>query len=128
MPNKSDAPSEEIKKASGDWDEIKKLLVTTIGTVVKQGTIETVDKSGNNNLMWWRNPSLQFQQKRKFTQSTKQRNHKNPKNSPFLKKNKPDTLNSIYKSRSTQITDTVNTIEKSRSIPGNNLSNRSTKI
>ena len=42
--------------------------------------------------------------------------------------NKTDTFKSIYKSRFTQITDTVNTVDKSRSIPGNDLSNRSTRI
>ena len=46
---------------------------------------------------------------KKLKQSTEQRNHKHPKNSPYLQKNKPDTL-------------------KSRSTQRNNLYNRSTRI
>ena len=43
---KSDAPSEKVKKTSGDLDDIKKPLVTTIDTVVKEGTTDTVEKKG----------------------------------------------------------------------------------
>ena len=50
---------------------------------------------------------------KKLKQSTEQRNHKHPKNSPYFQKNKPDTLKSMDKSRSTQ---------------RNNLYNRSTRI
>ena len=44
LPNKSDAPSEKVKNSSGDLDDIKKVLVTTIDTVEKEGTTETVKK------------------------------------------------------------------------------------
>ena len=46
FPNKSDNPSERVIKASGDLDDIKKALVTTIDTVVKEGTTDTDDKKG----------------------------------------------------------------------------------
>ena len=44
------------------------------------------------------------------------------------KRNKNDTIKTIHKSESNQITDTVNTVDKSRSIPGTNLSYISTRI
>ena len=80
--------------------------------------------------MLWRNPSLLlFQQKRKLTQSTKERKHKPPiKQQIHPKRNKNDTVKSIDKSRSTQIDNTENTEYKSRSIPISNYSNRSTRI
>ena len=48
LPNKSDTPSEKVRKASGDMDDIKKALVTTIETVFKEGTTDTVDKKREN--------------------------------------------------------------------------------
>ena len=44
MPKKSDNPSEKVRKASGGLDEIKKALVTTIYTFVKEGSTDTFDK------------------------------------------------------------------------------------
>ena len=44
LPKKSYAPSENVKKASRDLDDTKNQLVTTIGMVDKEGTTETVDK------------------------------------------------------------------------------------
>ena len=35
LPNKSDNPSEKVRKISGDLDETEKSLVTTTETVVK---------------------------------------------------------------------------------------------
>ena len=43
LPMKSDAPSEKVKKSGGGLDDIKNLLVTTIDTVDKGGTTDTVD-------------------------------------------------------------------------------------
>ena len=47
LPKKSDTLSEIFRKSSGDLDDIKKSLVTTIDTVVKEGNTDTVDKKGN---------------------------------------------------------------------------------
>ena len=44
MPKKSDAPIEKFEKSSGDLDYIKNPLVTTIDTVEKEVTTDTVDK------------------------------------------------------------------------------------
>ena len=43
-PKKSDALSEEVKKAIRDLDNIKNPLVTNFDTVDKEGPIDTVDK------------------------------------------------------------------------------------
>ena len=47
LPKKYDTPSEKVRKASRYLDEIKKALVTTIDTVIKEGTTENVDKKQN---------------------------------------------------------------------------------
>ena len=79
LPNKYDNPSDKVRKASEDLDDIKKALVTTIDTVVKEVTTDTVDKKGNQNLMWWEKLSLLlFHKNIRLTQSTKQKNHKHP--------------------------------------------------
>ena len=79
FPKKYDNPSEKVRKESEYLDDIKKVLVTTIDTVVKEGTTNRVDKKGKHNLVWWRKPSLLlFKKKIIFTQSTKQRNQKHP--------------------------------------------------
>ena len=44
FPKKYEAPSENVKKESGDLDYIKNSLVTTIYTVDKEGTIDTIEK------------------------------------------------------------------------------------
>ena len=44
LPDKSYAPSEKVKKASGNLDDIENMLITTIDTVDKEGTIDTVYK------------------------------------------------------------------------------------
>ena len=54
LTKKLDAPSEVIKKASWDLYDIRNPLVTNIETVKKEGTINTADKKGNQNLTWWR--------------------------------------------------------------------------
>ena len=54
---KYDTPSEKVGKASGDSDDIKKALVNTIDTFVKEGTNDTFDKKGQK-LMWWKKPSI----------------------------------------------------------------------
>ena len=59
--------------------------------------------------MWWRKPSLLlFQQNRILKQSTKHRYHKHPKKKSLPQEK--DTLNSIDKSSSTQITNVSNRI------------------
>ena len=76
---KSDTQIEEVIKASGGLDDIKKSLVNTIYTVVKEGITDTVDKKRKQKLMWWENPSLLlFKQRRRLTQSTKQRYYRHP--------------------------------------------------
>ena len=86
MPRKSYATSERVKKASGYLDDIEKPLVTNTDTVDKEGTIDTVDKKGNQNLMWWRNPSLLLFQKKQIYTINKKRSHKHPEKSPYLSK------------------------------------------
>ena len=77
LPKKSDNTSEKVIKTSGDLDDTKNALVTTTDTVAKEGNTAMVDKKGKQNLMRQRKPSLLlFHQKRRLTQSTKQRNHK----------------------------------------------------
>ena len=48
-PKKYDSPSEKVRKASGDLDDMKKALVATIYTVFKYGTTDTVDKKGKKS-------------------------------------------------------------------------------
>ena len=43
LPKKSDTPSENIRKASGDLDYAKKALVNTIYIVGKEVTTDTVE-------------------------------------------------------------------------------------
>ena len=47
FPKKYDNPIEKVRKKSGDLDETEKLLVTTNGTVVKEGNTDMVDKKSN---------------------------------------------------------------------------------
>ena len=70
---KSDNPSESVRKTRGDLDETEKVLVTTTDMVFKEGNNDMV-----KILMCLREPSLLLFQKRRFTQSTKNRNHKHP--------------------------------------------------
>ena len=44
LPKKSGNPSEKVKITSGDLDETKKALVTTTGTVIKEGNTYMVKK------------------------------------------------------------------------------------
>ena len=44
LPKKYNTPSEKVRKASGYLDDIKKSLVTTIDTVDKEGTNDTIEK------------------------------------------------------------------------------------
>ena len=114
LTKESDNPREKVRKASGDLYDTKTSLVTTTYTVVKEGNTDMVDKKGIQKLMWWRKLSLLlFQEKRRLTQSTKQRNHKHQINHLIHPKAiKSNFSKSIDKSRSTQITDTVNTVDK----------------
>ena len=73
LPKKYDAPSEKVRKASWYLDDIKKALVTTIETVVKEGTTDRVDKKGKKNVV-----------EKSIT-------------SPIPEKNKIDTVNKIEK-------------------------------
>ena len=76
--------------------------------------IDTVDKEVKSRKMWLRKPThLLYPQKIILTLNTKQINHKHPKKQSIPPKNKPDTINSIYKSRST---------------PRTNLSNKNIRI
>ena len=71
--NKSDNRSITVIKTSGDLDETEKALVTTNGMVVKEGNNDTGTKP---NVV---KEAITFTvSKIRFTQSTKQRNHKNP--------------------------------------------------
>ena len=47
MTKESDNSSENVRKARGDLYDTKKSLVTTIDTVVKEGTTDMVDKNRN---------------------------------------------------------------------------------
>ena len=67
-PKYSVAPSDKLQKSSENLDDIEKLLITTI---------DTVEKKGNQNKMWWRNPTLLL----------------------FKKKNKTDTVEKKGKSK-----------------------------
>ena len=76
--------------------------------------IDTVDKIGNQKHMWWRKPTpLLFHKKRNYTVNKTDKSQTSKITVPTSIKDKPDTLNSIDKSRSTQRT---------------NLSNKSTRI
>ena len=101
-PKKSDAPSEKVEKLSGDLDDIENPLVTTIDIVDKKvkSKLNVVEGANTSPI-----PS-----KKKIDTVKKQRNHKHPKNSSYLQKNKPDTLNSIGQSRSTKRTNLSNKI------------------
>ena len=46
FPKESDAPSEEVRKTSGDLDDTKQALVTTTDKVVKEVNTNMVDKEG----------------------------------------------------------------------------------
>ena len=63
LPKKSDTPIEKVRKSSGDLDYIRKSLVTTIDTVVKEGTTDTFDKKGGKPNMVI-NPVLLLLQKK----------------------------------------------------------------
>ena len=52
LPNKSENPSEKVRKTSGDLDHTKKALVFTNDTVIKEGITDTLDKKLKQNLMW----------------------------------------------------------------------------
>ena len=52
LPKNSDSPSGFFTKKSGDLDDTKNSLVTTIDTVVKEGTTEIVYRKVRKNLMW----------------------------------------------------------------------------
>ena len=91
-----------LKKASGDLDYIENTLVTTIDTVGKKW-------ESKQNVVG-EAKTCPVSEKKIQTQSTKQRNHKHKKNSPYLQKNKSNTLNSIYKARSTPRTNLSNKI------------------
>ena len=48
LPKKLDAPSEKVEKSSDNLYGIEKLLVTTIETFDKEGTIYTIEKKGKS--------------------------------------------------------------------------------
>ena len=77
FPEKSYAPNENVKKLSGDLDDIKNPLVTTIDTVYKDGTIDRVDKGRKSK------PNVveeaitsPISEKKKIDTFNKKRNHK----------------------------------------------------
>ena len=90
LSNKSDAPSEKVKKASGDLDYIENTLVTTI---------DTVGKNENQNKMWWGKPKLVlFQKKKKYRHSLQNREITNIKKTvPTSKKINPTHLTQYIK-------------------------------
>ena len=76
-------------------DDIKKVLVTTIGTVVKEGTTDTVDKKRKikPNVVEEAITSP-ISKKTRLSKSTKQRNHNHPiKQLIHPKEIKPTQLN-----------------------------------
>ena len=77
LPNKSDNPSEKVRKTSGDLDDTEKALVPTTDTVLKELNTDMVDKKIRKNLIWWSKPSLLIFQQNIYT-IKKQRNHKHP--------------------------------------------------
>ena len=44
LPNRSDNPSEKVRKTSGDFDDTKKALVFFTETVAKEGNTDMVEK------------------------------------------------------------------------------------
>ena len=106
MPNKSDAPIEKVKIASVDLDHTKNPLVATIDTVEKKGISKQNMVEEANTSPISENNNIDTFDKREKSQTLK-------KTFPKSKTNKPNTLNSIDKPRSTQRT---------------HLSNKSTSI
>ena len=49
FPKKSDNPSNNVRKKSGDLDENDKALITTTDTIVKERNTNTVDKKGKKS-------------------------------------------------------------------------------
>ena len=47
LPNKSDNPSEKVRKTSGNLEKTKKALVTTIDTVFREGNTDKEGKKEN---------------------------------------------------------------------------------
>ena len=115
MPKKSDAPSEKIKKPSGDLDHIKNLLVTTIGAVDKEGTIDMVDKNMKSkpNVVEESITSTILSKKKIDTVNKTEKSQTSKETVPTSKEIKPDTLKSVDESRYNQ---------------RSNLYNRSTRI
>ena len=130
LPKKSDTPIEKVRKSSGDLDDIKKELITTIYTVDKEGITYMVDKIGKRkpNVVHKDITSPISEKKKIDTVKKTQKSQASKKTVDTSKRNKNDTIKTIHKSESNQITDTVNTVDKSRSIPGTNLSYISTRI
>ena len=127
--NESDNPSEKIIKKSGDLDDTKNSLVTTTDTVVKEGNTEMVEKKGKNpDVVKEFIPHTISEKKKIDTVNKTEKSQASNKTVDTPKSNKTDKVKSIYKSRSTKITDTENTVYKSMSIPITNLSNISTRI
>ena len=71
--NKSDDPSEKVRKTRGDLDETKNVLVTTTNPVVKEGNTDMETKP---NVV--KEAITPLTTKRRLTQSTRKRNHKHP--------------------------------------------------
>ena len=126
FPKNYDNQSKKVRKLSGDLDDIKKTLVTTIDTVVKEGTTDTVNKKRKTkpNVVWKAITYLISEKNKIDTVNKTEKSQAYNKIVDSPKINKNDTV----KSRYTQRTDIVNTVDKSRSILGNNLSNISTRI
>ena len=106
LPKKSDSLSEKFKKSSGGLDDTEETVVTNINTVDKEG-------KPRKNLVAEANTSLISSNKNTDTVRKTDISQTSKEQSLPPKQNKPDTLNSIYKSGSN---------------PRTNLSNKSTII
>ena len=45
----SDNPGEKVRKATGDLDDTKKALISTIDTIIKEGKTDIDEKKGKQN-------------------------------------------------------------------------------
>ena len=77
LPKESDTTSEKVKQKVGIWMIPNRHWSLLLKRLSKKGVLSWLIKKIRQNKMLWRNPSLLlFQNKIKFTQSTKEINHK----------------------------------------------------
>ena len=124
MPKKSDNPSGNIRKRSGDLDDTKKASITTTDTVVKEGNTDMVDKKSKKKPNVVKESITPPITKKKVdTVNKREKSQASYKTVDTPRSNKYDKVKSLDKSRSTQRTDTENTVKilaKSTSISRKN--------